>query len=673
MAEIEGDGGFDSYSSVFKTSWSYAGNYNLTDAGDFTETAGSSWITWTDNSDDTTRGNVTTLAIAPNSGGSAWGVFIYNDQGAGYSPGWREVWTSMTDGAGSGLDADLLDGQQGAYYYPASNPANFTGTQTTVSGNAGSATVLQTARTIAGVSFNGSANISLNNNAITNGAGYITSYVNTTYSAGSGLSLTGTVFANTAPNIVQTTVSGNAGTATALQTARTINGVSFNGSANITVEPYVEDAVSTSVTRYITFVDNSTAGYKRLNEDANLAYNPGTNVLTVPTVAASLSGNATTATTLQNARLINGVSFNGSANITVADSTKLPLTGGTLTGGLDMGSAGTYSRELKFVNNTWIAGIDYQNNGKLRLIDRSGGRESINFYVLNGDIEARNTSNVITNILSTSNNSYFNSPGNFGIGTTNPLAKLDVNGTIRVTSSGDRVFLADATNGTFQLGDLDLVGDEANIAGDGSTIKINTNGSTTLTCSVTGRVGIGVTSPTAKLSVVAPYTSSGTIADFKASTGSAYGMTILKVETPNYGNGIAITRLSGGLSNDGAATFYYGTALVGSIRINTTSTSYVTSSDYRLKEDLKDFNGLEMILNIPVYDHKWTVDDSRSYSVLAHELQEVLPQAVSGEKDGEEMQGVDYSKIVPLLIKSIQEQQSMIEKLNQRILTLENK
>ena len=125
MAEIEGDGGFDSYSSVFKTSWSYAGNYNLTDAGDFTETAGSSWLTWTDNSSDTTRGNITTLAIAPNSGGSAGGVFIYNDQGAGYSPGWRQVWTSMTDGAGSGLDADLLDGQQGSYYASAASLGNY--------------------------------------------------------------------------------------------------------------------------------------------------------------------------------------------------------------------------------------------------------------------------------------------------------------------------------------------------------------------------------------------------------------------------------------------------------------------------------------------------------------------------------------------------------------------
>jgi len=110
MSEIESDGGFDSYSSVFKTTWNYAGNYNLTDAGDFTETAGSSWITWTDNSSDSTRGNITALAIAPNTGGSAGGVFIYNDQGPTYSPGWRQVWTSTTDGSGSGLDADKLDG-----------------------------------------------------------------------------------------------------------------------------------------------------------------------------------------------------------------------------------------------------------------------------------------------------------------------------------------------------------------------------------------------------------------------------------------------------------------------------------------------------------------------------------------------------------------------------------
>ena len=109
---------------------------------------------------------------------------------------------------------------------------------------------------------------------------------------------------------------GNAATSTTLETARTINGVSFDGSADIMVEPYVEDAVATSVTRYVTFVDDSVPGYKRLNEDANFSYNPGTNVLSVPTFSGALSGNATTATTLQTARTINGVSFNGSANIT---------------------------------------------------------------------------------------------------------------------------------------------------------------------------------------------------------------------------------------------------------------------------------------------------------------------------------------------------------------------
>jgi hypothetical protein len=121
IAEIESDGGFDSYSSVFKTSWSYASNDNLTDAGRFTETAGTSWLTWTDNSSDTTRGNITALAIAPNAGGSAGKMFVYNDQGGGYSPGWREIWTSTSDGSGSGLDADLLDGQHGSYYAPASH------------------------------------------------------------------------------------------------------------------------------------------------------------------------------------------------------------------------------------------------------------------------------------------------------------------------------------------------------------------------------------------------------------------------------------------------------------------------------------------------------------------------------------------------------------------------
>ena len=112
--------------------------------------------------------------------------------------------------------------------------------------------------------------------------------------------------------------------------------------------------------------------------------------------------------------------------------------------------------------------------------------------------------------------------------------------------------------------------------------------------------------------------------------------------------------------------FYAGTTQVGSINSTGSSTAYNTTSDYRLKEDLKDFNGLEMVSNISVYDYKWKIDESRSYGVMAHELQEVLPQAVSGEKDAEEMQGVDYSKIVPLLVKAIQELTAKVAILEQK-------
>jgi hypothetical protein len=115
-----------------------------------------------------------------------------------------------------------------------------------------------------------------------------------------------------------------------------------------------------------------------------------------------------------------------------------------------------------------------------------------------------------------------------------------------------------------------------------------------------------------------------------------------------------------------------GSTTPGTIVITTNTTTYNTSSDYRLKEDLQDFTGLDMVSKIPVYDFKWKTDESRSYGVMAHELQEVLPDAVVGEKDAQEMQGVDYSKIVPLLVKSIQELKADNDSLKARIETLEN-
>ena len=108
-----------------------------------------------------------------------------------------------------------------------------------------------------------------------------------------------------------------------------------------------------------------------------------------------------------------------------------------------------------------------------------------------------------------------------------------------------------------------------------------------------------------------------------------------------------------------------GTA-VGNISFTSTVTLFNSLSDYRLKEDLKPINGLEIVNKINVYDYKWKLNDTRMDGVLAHELAEVLPYAVSGIKDGEQMQTVDYSKIVPVMVQAIKELKAKIE-------TLENK
>ena len=136
-------------------------------------------------------------------------------------------------------------------------------------------------------------------------------------------------------------------------------------------------------------------------------------------------------------------------------------------------------------------------------------------------------------------------------------------------------------------------------------------------------------------------------------TGSAAGVALnMKIKSTQYA---------------GTHVQFKGSAgVTGTISYSGTSTSYNTSSDYRLKEDLQDFAGLDMVSKIPVYDFKWKTDESRSYGVMAHEIQEVLPQAVSGEKDAEDMQSVDYSKIVPLLVKSIQELKAEVDSLKQK-------
>ncbi len=116
--------------------------------------------------------------------------------------------------------------------------------------------------------------------------------------------------------------------------------------------------------------------------------------------------------------------------------------------------------------------------------------------------------------------------------------------------------------------------------------------------------------------------------------------------------------------------------------ITTTSagTTFSTSSDYRLKEDIQPMTGaLAKVAALKPVTYKWKADGSDGQGFIAHELQAVVPDCVTGEKDAVDAdgkpvyQGIDTSFLVATLTAAIQEQQAIIEGLKARIETLDNK
>jgi len=119
---------------------------------------------------------------------------------------------------------------------------------------------------------------------------------------------------------------------------------------------------------------------------------------------------------------------------------------------------------------------------------------------------------------------------------------------------------------------------------------------------------------------------------------------------------------------------------VGSISVTTSATSYNTSSDYRLKEDIVEMEGsIDRLKALKPCNFAWKNSGERVDGFLAHEAQEVVPEAVTGVKDAvddngnPEYQGIDQSKLVPLLTKSLQEAVARIESLEAKVAALEAK
>ena len=241
------------------------------------------------------------------------------------------------------------------------------------------------------------------------------------------------------------------------------------------------------------------------------------------------------------------------------------------------------------------------------------------------------------------------SSGNVGIGTSSPANTLEVatgaNGGINIkqTGSAQTGFL------NFRAFDGSLNG---RIAYDNSAdaMKFYTVASERMRIDSSGNLLVGTT--------------------------TAYGTETVARSTSGY------TYASVSVSNQSEHFVFKNDATtVGSItRSGGTGVAYNTSSDYRLKENIKPMqNALATVTQLNPVTYTWKADGSDGQGFIAHELQAVVPDCVTGEKDAVDAegkpvyQGIDTSFLVATLTKAIQEQQEQINALTAKVAALEAK
>jgi len=137
-------------------------------------------------------------------------------------------------------------------------------------------------------------------------------------------------------------------------------------------------------------------------------------------------------------------------------------------------------------------------------------------------------------------------------------------------------------------------------------------------------------------------------------------------------NGISVSSSATGSTN--AMVFRNPNGAIGSISISGSATAYNTSSDYRLKNTIAPMTGaLAKVALLKPVTYKWNADNSNGEGFIAHELAEIVPNAVTGEKDAvnadgnPQYQGIDVSFLVATLTAAIQEQQALIQSLKARL------
>jgi hypothetical protein len=150
--------------------------------------------------------------------------------------------------------------------------------------------------------------------------------------------------------------------------------------------------------------------------------------------------------------------------------------------------------------------------------------------------------------------------------------------------------------------------------------------------------------------------------------------------TPTAAN-LYVNHLNGVSSGYSYATFGYNGSQIGSIaQSGTTAVAYNTSSDYRLKENVQNMTGaLAKVSQLRPVTYDWIVDKSQGQGFIAHELQAIVPDCVTGtkdavDKDGKPVyQGVDTSFLVATLTAAIQELNTLVTEQAAEITALKAK